>query len=96
MPIQGTEIDVDRIILTFINFVPLTDSLDLAAADLILEFIDHVAVIGFIHTVDPGLKVITSLDIKARIFSGDQTVFDPFGKGHQTFAWCRAAIFHFG
>src|SRR5690349_1018631 len=96
LPIQRAEIYIDRIILTFINFIPLTKGLDRPLTDLVLKLVYHVAVIGFVHTVDPSLKTIAGLDCNIGVFSRDQTISDSLREGHQTFVWGGAAIFHFG
>ncbi len=43
---QGAQVDVDRIGLTFIGLTPLTKRSHRAVADLILEPEDHVAIVG--------------------------------------------------
>ena len=46
--VQGAEIDVDRVELTFVDLTPLTERSHRAVPDLVLEPEDHVAVVGLI------------------------------------------------
>ncbi len=89
---KRTQINVDWVILALINFTPLPQGLYGVLANLILDFENHIAIIGVIETVDPGLEVIARNDRDCRVFSGDHTVLDLLRKRDQTFALCRTIL----
>ncbi len=95
LPFESAEINADRIILPFINFTPLTQGLDRTLANLILNFEDHVAIVGVIKTVDPGLEVIASYNGYGGIFTRNHAILDLLGMRDQTTA-LGGSIFQLG
>ena len=56
---QRTEIDVDGVEFPFVNFMPFSEQFQGAAADLVLELEDYVAVICLVQAADLCLKMVT-------------------------------------
>ena len=75
--------------------MPLPESLDRVAADLVFESEDHVAIVCLVQTADQRLKMISLLDFEAGEFAGDDPVIYLFRMCHQTNTSCLA-IFHLG
>src|SRR5215208_6218426 len=92
---QRTEVDADRIILTLVNFMPLTQGSNGVVSDLILKTIDDVTVVSFIETANQGLETIARFNLDGREFSADQTIIGLFRIGQQTIS-LRRAILEFG
>ena len=63
LPIQKAQVNIDRIILPFIDLVPLSQRFNISVPDLVFEFEDHIAVIGFLRTADQCLEMVTGLDV---------------------------------
>ena len=91
--VQGTQIDVDRIELTFVDLAPLTERSHRAVPDLILEPEDHVAVVGLIQTTDLCLEPVTGLDPEGWIFATDPAIIYSFWMGQETVS-LRFAVLH--
>ena len=92
---QRTQVDADRIVLTFVNFMPLTKRPNRAVSDLILETINDVAVVGLVEAADQCLEAVARFDFDGREFSADQTIVGLFRIGQQPIS-LRRAILEFG
>src|SRR5262245_18663804 len=82
---QAAEIDINGIVLTFVDLTPLAKSSDSAVANLVFQFEYGIAVVSSVHAVDPGLEVIARLNPDRRVFSGDHAVSDVFRISDQSF-----------
>lgn len=92
---QRAQVYVDWILLALVNFTPLTERSNRTISDLVLETIDHVAIIRLIETTNHGLETIASFNFDGRIFTADQAIVAFFRISQQA-ASLRFAILQLG